>query len=223
MKLESLYTEQTSYAEPVKTESTATPVMISEKANVKMQLITKPKTKSSTIKLTKATVSALDNFSIGQLKYKVSPEMRVGKTYIASILIGSEQGLSNYTTGFVKEVTKVYPYMSCNLIGDKKDFEITPLSDENQIMSQVTTWNFNVKPLSAGKKKLNLKVSARIHIEGKDEFMTYPLVERTILVKVSIYDVLINLLVENWKAVVAFVFSSGFVGILLKRYKRKIR
>ena len=188
----------------------------------KYEYILDNKKKPISVKDVTTPKSSIDDYSFGTLAYEIAHEMRVAKTYDVKVAIGRPElktHASYSSSKFTKENIKVYPYMSASLVYDKQDFEVLALSDENQIMDSITEWRFKVKPLRAGKKKIVLKVSARIHVENKDEFKTLPIVEREVLVRVSIPQVIITALKNNWKELLGLLFSSGIVGIIVKRRK----
>lgn len=136
-----------------------------------------------------------------------------------SISTALTSGMSEYVE---VENVEISATMKADLSGG--GFTITSLNSDTQLrkFTKPTIWKWDVTPNTTGKQTLKLKLICVLKRPGyTDE--NYDLdvfeVERTI--KIDKLILIKGLLAKYWTAILGFVFSSGFIGWLIKRRKKK--
>jgi hypothetical protein len=158
----------------------------------------------------------MDKLTIGQIEYNPPSEMtehvkeRVEVRISPSLTEDLKQGLKGRGIPQIDHIP-VSTVMNVKLTG--YDFNILPLSDEEQAVfaSGYTQWEFDVTPLKAGKKILQLLVSASFDIgEFGEKKKSFPVMEKEIHVKVSPGERIKRI---DWYKVLGVI--GGLLGIIL--------
>jgi len=102
----------------------------------------------------------------------------------------------------ISEEIKVSSLMKVSLLSD--NFDIFSLSEEEQIVSagNYTEWLWRIKPKKFGKLKLYLKITLKIKLPFGIERKDYPIIEREIIVKVSVWYIIKKFIAKYWKWIV---------------------
>ena len=141
----------------------------------------------------------------GSILFNPPTRMRVGQTERVTVRIsrsGAEgairSGLQGRGVPQVEQI-QVGTFVRVRLFGD--EFEVTTHSDENQAVpeQQFAEWLFTVKPLSAGKRALDLQVAVRFKLPNSEEVTELPVLSREIAVEVNTWWSLKQFVLENWK------------------------
>lgn len=106
----------------------------------------------------------------GRIAYDPKRELRQGDSEEVRARISREPDI-DLREGFESEVwierLRVSGSMAAYLSGNPNDFEIVALSSPKQaLVGSFTDWNWEVTPLSAGNKTLNLRVVATIRLSN---------------------------------------------------------
>ncbi len=160
----------------------------------------------------------LERLPLGQVLFDAPAVMRVGardriRVRIAQDLLPDiRQDLKDRGILQIDKI-KVGTFMTVRLSGC--DFEITPLSEYEQIVSSDThtEWAWSVLPLKSGRKILYLHVTVRIKINGEEEKRDHPVMDKEVTVQVNRAYIIKQFLVSHWKWIVATLIT--IVGLLL--------
>ena len=111
---------------------------------------------------------------------------------------------------------KVGKKMSLKLMGI--DFEITSKNSETQLIlnDRKTNWNWDVKPLKKGIKKIELIITVKLNFEGRDEVYDYPINIKSVLVKVNRAYQVNQFWSKNWQWLISTLIGSGIILVILK-------
>jgi hypothetical protein len=158
----------------------------------------------------------MDQLTIGRIVYNPPSEMtehvkeRIEVRISQDLSEDLKEGLKGRGVPQIDQI-HVSTVMTVKLTG--YDFDIIPLSDEEQAVfaSRYTQWEFDVTPLKAGKKILQLLVSASIDMdEFGEKKKSFPVKEKEIHVKVSPGERIKRI---DWYKVLGAI--GGLLGIII--------
>jgi hypothetical protein len=176
--------------------------------------------------------SQISNPKEGIMAYSLPTEMRVGKSYNIKLRISKEkdkiklirnnssnnlQTDTNYSITI--ESVRVEPLMTAELFGDKKAFEINPVSTELQNIEDkgYTEWEWQVIPIKSGIRFLKLIVRVRVHVEDVITFKDITVFDRNIRVKSNIGYVSSNFITEYWQ----WLMTTIIIPLIIWFWNRK--
>jgi hypothetical protein len=180
--------------------------------------------------------------SAGNVAFKSEDTMQLGNTYPVLVLVSPTVSKADLQQTLESELRKaspdipkknadhgkmtteeirVTPMMRAHLSANADEFEISSLTPEDQdtTFEPVTKWEWNVKPIKAGKDlKLDLTLSLVVGSQGTPHALeTY---HRFILVKVSFPLCLQNFIAGNWQWLWATLLVP-LAGWLWKRRRKQ--
>jgi hypothetical protein len=171
------------------------------------------------------------NIAKGKIAFDVPPEMKEGETKQVEVRIA--KGVSEAVTSALRQTLskntqvdnlQVAPFMTVRLTSEKDVFDITPLTDEKQLVwgDSYTSWSWLVEPQKAGKQVLYLSVGTRFKLPGRDDEETQfnPLYQRNIDVTVDRMYETKRLVSGNWQWLIA-TLAIPLVGFLWHLRKPK--
>lgn len=176
--------------------------------------------------------SQISNPKEGIMAYSLPTEMRVGKSYNIKLRISKEkdkiklirnnssnnlQTDTNYSITI--ESVRVEPLMTAELFGDKKAFEINPVSTELQNIEDkgYTEWEWQVIPIKSGIRFLKLIVRVRVRVEDVITFKDITVFDRNIRVKSNIGYVSSNFITEYWQ----WLMTTIIIPLIIWFWNRK--
>ncbi|MFA4828933.1 MAG: hypothetical protein WC855_06030 [Thermodesulfovibrionales bacterium] len=208
------------------------PGFISEHAIAYKQ---KPKTKpsSETFTTPKSIGIAINDFInslyVGKVEYRVEEKMVEGESTKVEAWIAKRFTEDIATTlrqrGFSSANIKVGTSMGMSLNGSA--FKIDPPNDiEKSIGDQdIGKWQWDVVPLRGGQQKLTLTACVLIKMENIENIP--PICEEVFSKE---FDIEVNraykvkiFVIHNWEKIIGFIISSGVIGYLFNKKKRKMR
>ncbi len=157
----------------------------------------------------------------GSILFNPPTRMRVGEPERITVRI-SRSGLEGAIKSDLQgrgvpriEQIQVGTFMRVRLFGG--GFEVTTHSDENQAVPEqgFAEWLFSVKPLSAGRRILDLQVAVRFELPNREEVTELPVLSREIAVEVNTWWSVKQLVSENWKW---FLSGIGSVVVFIVGY-----
>jgi len=158
------------------------------------------KAPSSPLSLVDRILKKLD---LGNIAFNTPKTMKVGDQETVTLLLSPEETAKDLAKALgtdggaveTAERVRVAPEMEANLRG--QGFKIEAVTPARQAVStlQRTKWSWTIVPTKKGKQKLDLTLSARINVEGKDTPFVVQTFARTIVVKVGPLDTIKKL----WK------------------------
>lgn len=200
-------------------ESTVQSSPVIAKATRIVQTATSIKPRKSKPETTKVVVPAEVS-----LVYNTPKVMKVAVTERIEVRIGvlDDSIKSNFvgpgelTIGTIS----VTPHMRVELVGEP-NFLIAKLGNTNQKIPDEghAQWAWNVTPTTHGTHSLHLLISKRFILEGSEDFLDQPPIDRTIDVKVNFEHFVITTIKDNWAWAVGILLSSGILGTFFKRRK----
>ena len=153
----------------------------------------------------------------GYLHFQCAEQMTLGKKDPVIVEIFKDENFfeSIPDRSDINEV-KVGKTMTVKLIGD--DFEIFSKNTESQLIldDKKTTWHWEVKPLKYGNKKLELIVTVKIKVQGKDETYDYPIFIKEVYVKINRVYIANKFWEKNWQWILSTIVGSGVLVVILK-------
>lgn len=161
--------------------------------------------------------SEIKKLKEGFLFFECPQQMTLGKQETVIAEIFKDKKLLNTITDRKKlNDIKVGKRMSVKLLG--KDFEIFSKNNESQVIlpDEKTTWEWDITPKKHGQKKLELVVTVRLKLEGKDELYDFPILEKEILIKINRIYIASNFLEKNWQWIISTIVGSGVLIVILK-------
>ena len=176
--------------------------------------------------------SQISNSKEGIMAYSLPTEMRVGKSYNIKLRISKEkdkiklirnnssnnlQTDTNYSITI--ESVRVESLMTAELFGDKKAFEINPVSTELQNIEDkgYTEWEWQVIPIKSGIRFLKLIVRVRVRVEDVITFKDITVFDRNIRVKSNIGYVSSNFITEYWQ----WLMTTIIIPLIIWFWNRK--
>ena len=176
--------------------------------------------------------SQISNPKEGIMAYSLPTEMKVGKSYQIKLRISKEkdkielirnnssnnlQTDTNYSITI--ESVRVEPLMTAELFGDKKAFEINPVSTELQNIEDkgYTEWEWQVIPIKSGIRFLKLIVRVRVRVEDVITFKDITVFDRNIRVKSNIGYVSSNFITEYWQ----WLMTTIIIPLIIWFWNRK--
>lgn len=101
------------------------------------------------------------------------------------------------------------PFMSVELSGPA--FMVRSFSPMEQLIPQIGRWEFDVRPIRAGRQTLTLCVSLRIDSPTVSGHIAVPVFERNIRIRVDVGFSTRRFFVENWQWLIATALGLGGV------------
>ncbi|MCU1324554.1 MAG: hypothetical protein JWM43_4203 [Acidobacteriaceae bacterium] len=158
--------------------------------------------------------SALGKLKKGNLAYSTPQKMTTGKTAhvvarIANDTVSVEVLKSDLPSGQNEKIetaaTPISTRMKMTLKG--ADFDITPLSSEEQIVAgnTATQWEWDIVPKHSGKLRLHLAAVVELNGLAKD----FTTVDREIPVDVDPVDAVTKFISTNWQWLIATLTALG--------------
>jgi hypothetical protein len=152
--------------------------------------------------------------AVGRLAFNPPDRMRQGRTERVEVLITrsddfKEQLRELRGRGAVQiGPIETSPYMAVNLRG--AGFQITSLTEPEQLLRPAARWEFDVVPRHSGIQKLQLSVVMRIPLPDRaDEKISIPVVEREVRVTVDPLYGIRQFLLKNWQWLVPTLAGLG--------------
>ena len=171
--------------------------------------------------------SEISKLQQGNLAYSTPQQMTTGKTAhvvarIAPISVSFEALKSNLPTDQNQKVATAATPISTRMKMSLKsaDFDITPLSSEEQIVAgdTATQWEWDIVPKHSGDLRLHL--AAVVELNGLTRDFTT--VDRDIIVKVDPVDAARKFVGTNWQWIIATLTAlTGAVWKYLSARKNK--
>jgi hypothetical protein len=159
----------------------------------------------------------------GAILWNPPDRMKVGRREIIEVRLGDatvaeaalREGLRGRGTPYVDRL-EVEPFMRVVLVGETGDFSIQEMSERDQHVrpGRVTRWDFSVTPLRSGTRRLRLRASIRIKIEGSDEMADLPSYEREVKVGIAPVHAVGQFFSKNWQWVGASVAIPSIVWVV---------
>jgi prepilin-type N-terminal cleavage/methylation domain-containing protein len=120
------------------------------------------------------------------------------------------------------ENIKVNTFMKCVLLNDKKNFEIIPISHEEQLVSGLgfTEWAWKVTPLESGTPSLLLRVTVTLFIPSiGEQVRDYPVFERQIKVLANPKQQIEMFIKKYWQYIITTLLTIiGIIsGVIISR------
>jgi hypothetical protein len=154
----------------------------------------------------------------GTIVYEVPLLMKVGKKFELTVSIDKGVKLITAQQQPNKDKIKVYALMAVHLFATDGEFDVIPLSDEQQVIDGSAQWKFAVIPRKLGLKRLHFKVCARLKLNDKDlETINFPIVDKDITVRISIWYYVLKVL-SYWQTWLGIITGSGIFSILVKKF-----
>jgi hypothetical protein len=147
-------------------------------------------------------------------------EIRIQQGINLALLDALKAGLSDRT---LVDKLQVAPFMIVRLDADKSAFQITPLTEDKQLVTGdgYTTWAWNIMPLTPGKQSIYLTVGTRFKLFDHDEEAKFEkLFERDISVEVDDMYEAKFFLSHNWQWCTATLILP-LLGFVWHHWKRK--
>lgn len=165
----------------------------------------------------------------GRIEFNPPTNMRVGVKEPITVRISRsetedaiKQNLQGRGVPQVENI-RVGTFMRVRLAGD--GFTVTTRSDENQAVPdrQFAEWLFDVLPVSAGNKVLNLQVSVRFKLPNSEEVTELPVLARNIAVEVNTWWNVEQSIAQNLKWLLGGVATvvASIIGYFAKRWFEK--
>jgi len=159
----------------------------------------------------------LQKLKAGYLNFVCPEEMTLGTEEAVTVEIFRDRKFLDpvISPDAIDEI-KVGQTMSVKLIG--KDFEISSKNNESQIIlpNEKTAWQWDVKPLKHGSRKLEVVVTVKLKLESKDEVYDYPLLTKDITVEINRVYITKKFVEKNWQWMASTFVGSGVLFGLLK-------
>jgi hypothetical protein len=135
--------------------------------------------------------------------------VRLAKSVTAELL----HRVTDYSRTKLDTIPKIGLTMRVQLKGEASDFEIYPISHEEQLVSDsgVTEWVWNVTPTTSGPHKLIILVTIVLGDKQKD----YPAYQKEVLVSVNPLYSATHFVRANWQALTSIIIGSGVIGTIL--------
>lgn len=187
------------------------------------------KNKRPTPELSEIVENEIKNLSPGRILFNPPTEMKVGvkerveARITKTITEDLSKGLKGRGLPKIEEI-RVNTLMGVRLSGD--NFNITPLSDEDQIVTGegFTQWDWDVLPLKSGDQLLSFVVIVRMKIPNYgEERRDYPVFDRKIKVKVNPPYTIKKFIENYWQWILSTIIGSGIIGWVIKRIIKKRR
>lgn len=159
-----------------------------------------------------ATLQHKDDRSIPTVSFNFPEVMKVGEKAEVSI-----------SFQFDEKSLKSTKHFSAALIDTSNSFTISALSSPNQIVeaNKVTSWNWQISPISEGKKQIWLQLTSRYMINGKEERWDYPLYSKEIEVKISLWQKIKMTISKYWKEITGIISSLGILTLIKEKFINK--
>jgi hypothetical protein len=130
----------------------------------------------------------------GCILWNMPDRMRVGQRERVEIRLGDAHVAENQLRAGLQgrappqiDQLEISSLMRVTIASDAKDFDVHALSTLDQYIraAKVVRWDFDVRPLRAGRRTLRILVSMRLRVEGKDEVVDLPSYEREVRVRIA--------------------------------------
>ena len=164
----------------------------------------------------------LRRLPIGQVYHNIPKEMQLGKeeNIIAGIAPKITQRIKDELKGkgkiYVKTGVKFNPSgVEMKLITDPQDFKVLKIRSGKQFVTSELNgfWSWNIIPLSAGEKLINIEASIDLKVDelGITRTMPFTVFSDKRKVKVNWKYLIRQFISKNWKEISTFVVGSGSI------------
>jgi len=160
----------------------------------------------------------------GMLAYDIPLDMVLWKTYRVELRVDDSVTTDGMSEFAETETIEMSTTMRAELSG--QGFEIIPLNSDTQLrkFNKATVWKWDVKPNMSGTQTLKLKLVCVLKRAGfTDENYDLEVFEVDRKVKIDWFIFIKGLLINYWKAIIGFLFTSGLVAWLAKKAYKKIK
>jgi hypothetical protein len=153
----------------------------------------------------------------GRLMFNPPSAMRLGETRRVEVRITRTDQLDEHLTAGLRgsgvpqlETISTSVFMGVTLRGMGFDIESYSETEQAITKADVTTWEFDIRPVTRGQLTLLLSVVLRIPIPGQlHERRSIPALERTVNVDVSTVSLVRTVAARNWQWLVATALGVG--------------
>lgn len=157
----------------------------------------------------------LHKLKLANIEFFAPELMNIEDTKIIILSLGLK-GIDISLTDAVKKEKNMRMYKEDIYISDKVkahlvgvNFHLKEITPEIQAISmeRKTVWKWFIQPLKAGKQQLSLTISALIPVQGESTSIEYKTLDKTIEIKVTIFQTIKNLVSKNSELFITTVFS----------------
>lgn len=145
----------------------------------------------------------LSKLALGNIAFNTPKSMGINDTETVELLLSTKETTKQLAAAVegrpveTAEGVRVAPEMEADLKG--QGFKIEAVTPQKQVVSnlQRTRWAWTVTAIKDGKQKLDLSLSARVQVEGKDSPFVVKTFSKTIEVQVDLLGKVIALVKEH--------------------------
>ena len=145
----------------------------------------------------------LSKLAVGNIAFNTPERMGIQETETVELLLSTKESTEQLAAEVkgrpvaTAEGVRVAPEMEADLKG--QGFKIEAVTPSKQVVSnlQRTRWAWTVTAIKDGKQNLDLSLSARIQVQGKDSPFVVKTFTKTIEVQVDIWGKIVALMKEH--------------------------
>lgn len=145
----------------------------------------------------------LSKLAVGNIAFNTPERMGINETETVELLLSTKETTKQLAAEVkgrpveTAEGVRVAPEMQADLKG--QGFKIEAVTPSKQVVSnlQRTRWAWTVTALKDGKQNLDLSLSARVQVEGKDSPFVVKTFTKTIEVQVDLWGKIFALVKEH--------------------------
>jgi hypothetical protein len=181
-----------------------------------------------------------DQLVKGLIAYKIPDSMGIYNNYKANVSITKAindsilfRGSDENNFYYEKEEIEISSRVKVKLFDPepKKNFEITALSTEEQLVddSSNTVWNWNIKPIRSGENVIILRATVKILDRLGENYKDIRVFEKKIKVKASFLLTSKQFIEDYWQYLTTAIFIPLFIigynkikGFIIRRKPRRI-
>lgn len=152
--------------------------------------------------------------NLANIEFKVPETMNINDSKTIILSLGMK-GVLIALHDFKDEGMKIYKHndiyvsdrIQSHLVGANFDVKVITPEIQAVPMNKNVVWKWVIKPLKAGEQHLSLTISALIPIQGESTPVKYKSLDKTILIKVTAFQTLSQIIEKNSELFITTIFS----------------